>query len=140
MEINDGDPAFRQIPDDPDLVSQYALLLDPDDVSRFVDFDFARTVILVRGEGRGSSQLRDELDRIDEFVAANLSRELTVTVTGEAMLVYRASDTISNNLLTSLAWVLVPIFICISPPLLVVEGRAPRHDPQRPADHRRASG
>ena len=50
MEINDGDPAFRQVPDDPDLVSQYSLLLDPDDISRFVDFDFQRTVILVRGE------------------------------------------------------------------------------------------
>ena len=114
MEMNDGDPAFAAIPQDPELVSQYTLLLDPDDISRFVDFDFQRTVILVRGEGRGSSQLRDELRRIDEFVAANLSRELDVTVTGEAMLVYRASDTISRDLITSIGWVLVPIFVCIS--------------------------
>jgi hypothetical protein len=114
MEINDGDPAFHRVPDDPDLISQYTLLLDPDDVSRFVDFDFARTVILIRGEGRGSSQLRDELRAIDEFAAANLSRDLDVTVTGEAMLTYRASDTISKDLITSIAWVLVPIFVCIS--------------------------
>ena len=114
LEMNDGDRAFWTIPDDPELVSQLSLLLDPDDVSRFVDFDFAKTVILVRGEGRGSSQLRDELERIDQFVAQNLARNLDVTVTGEAMLVYRASDTISVDLITSIGWVLVPIFICIS--------------------------
>ena len=114
MEINDGDPAFNIVPQDAELVSQYTLLLDPDDISRFVDFDFARTVILIRGEGRGSSQLREELASIEDFVAANLSRTLDVTVTGEAMLVYRASDTISKDLLTSIGWVLVPIFVCIS--------------------------
>jgi hypothetical protein len=114
LEINDGDPAFRRVPDDPDLVAQYNLLLDPDDVSRFVDFDFARTVILVRGEGRGSSQLREELRRIDQWVDANLSQNLDVTVTGEAMLIYLASDNISMDLLTSIGWVLVPIFICIA--------------------------
>ncbi len=114
MEMNEGDPAFRKVPDDPDLVSQYGLLLDPDDTARFVDFDFQKTVIWVRGKSRGSSELRKELDAIDEFVEANLPRELDVTVTGGAMLVYRASDTISTNLLSSLAWVLVPIFLAIS--------------------------
>jgi predicted RND superfamily exporter protein len=114
MELNNGDPAFHTIPGDPDLISQYTLLLDADDVSRFVDFDFQRTVILVRGAARGSSQLREELRRIDQFAAANLSRDLDVTVTGEAMLLYRASDTISRNLISSLGWVLVPIFICIA--------------------------
>jgi predicted RND superfamily exporter protein len=114
LEMNDGDPAFNAIPQDPELVSQYTLLLDPDDVSRFVDFDSERTMILIRGEGRGSSELREELERIDQFVATNLSQNLDVTVTGEAMLVYRASDTISKDLVTSLGWVLVPIFICIA--------------------------
>jgi predicted RND superfamily exporter protein len=114
MEVNDGDPAFRVIPDDPEAVAQYSLLLDPDDISRFVDFDFTRTILFVRGQGRGSGELRRELAAIEEFVESNLSRKLTVTVTGEAMLIYQASDTISRNLLTSLAWVLVPIFICIS--------------------------
>ena len=58
--------------------------------------------------------MRAELDRIDQFVKQNLARDLEVTVTGEAMLVYRASDTISVDLITSIGWVLVPIFICIS--------------------------
>jgi predicted RND superfamily exporter protein len=114
QEINDGDPAFSTIPDDPALIAQYGLLLDPDDISRFVDFDYAKTVILLRGEGRGSRELRAELDRIEQFVAQNVSRELDVKLTGEAMLVYRASDTISVDLVTSIGWVLVPIFICIS--------------------------
>jgi predicted RND superfamily exporter protein len=114
QEMNDGRPEFYKLPESQALIAQYALLLNQDDLVRFVDFDFQRTAILVRASLRGSQVINREVKRIRRFIAANLSRDLHYTVTGEAVLVNKASDAISRELVVNLLYVFGTIFIFIS--------------------------
>ena len=52
---------------------EQANLKTVDDISRFVDFDGARTVIWARGQTRGSSELRKELRIADRVVGSSPS-------------------------------------------------------------------
>ena len=114
VELNDGDPSFWRVPESSDLVSQYTLLLDPDDLDRFVDFDFTKTAIMVRTDNLGSRELIETVDEIEAFARDNLSRDLEVHVTGESILIAKASNTIARELLLNIGWVLLAIFILIS--------------------------
>lgn len=114
VELNDGDLSFRRVPESSDLVSQYTLLLDPDDLDRFVDFDFTKTAIMVRTDNLGSRELIATVAEIENFARNNLSRDLDVRVTGESVLIAKASNTIAGELLINIGWVLLAIFILIS--------------------------
>ena len=114
LEMNGGDPAFWRVPDSKEMIAQYSLLLDPDDIDRFIDFDFERTAILVRTKNVGSYGINAITDDIQEFAEANLSKDLDVTVTGETVLIAQFSDTITRSLVINIGWVLLAIFIFIS--------------------------
>jgi preprotein translocase subunit SecF len=106
---------YRRLPDKSNARSSaLGLMLDPDDVERFVDFEGRRTAILVRTSITGSSELGAAIDDVEAFVQRELSRDLLVTPTGESILIAQASDTISRELMTSLTWVLLAIFGFIS--------------------------
>ncbi|MBT3293776.1 MAG: MMPL family transporter [Verrucomicrobia bacterium] len=112
-EMHAGDPAFDAIPSTSDLVAQYILMLDRDDLERFVDFDFAQTCILVRSGVQGSRQLSAVKRDVQRYVAAHFGPDLTCHVTGDSILMARASDVVSREALVSLLCVLGAIFVLI---------------------------
>ncbi|WP_339948331.1 MMPL family transporter [uncultured Albimonas sp.] len=114
QEMNGGDPAFFAIPDSADLIAQYTLLMAPRTLERFVDFDMSRTVILVRSHLAGSAEIVGERPVIQAFAEREMSRDLTVTVSGEAVLVAASSDTMSREIVTNLAYVFGAVFVVIS--------------------------
>lgn len=114
QEMNGGDKAFFKVPDDPDLIAQYALLMDPDTMARFVDFDFRRTCIVVRSNIEGSRDMNAKLPAIHEFIETQLDYRLDVKITGEAVLVAEASDTISEEILLNILYMVIAIFLLIS--------------------------
>jgi predicted RND superfamily exporter protein/CRP-like cAMP-binding protein len=113
-EMNDGNQAYWKLPQSQELIAQYTLLLNQDDLARFVDFDFKRTCILVRAALSGSKVINAEVGKIRDFIDTQLSQDLKYTITGEPVIVSKASDTISRELVINLAYVLGAIFIFIS--------------------------
>ncbi|MGJ8638641.1 MAG: MMPL family transporter [Opitutaceae bacterium] len=114
MELNDGDLNFRSIPDSGEEISQYTLMLNPDDLTRFVDFDMQKACVLVRCRVAGSGPTNAMVADIEDWVKRNMSPKLDVKLTGEPLLVAKASDVISRELIKNLVYVFAAIFVIIS--------------------------
>lgn len=112
-EMNGGSNDYFVVPDDPDLIAQYTLLMEPETLERFADFDFQKAAILVRLNFLGSSELNKDVAQIEAFVKQELPRSLVVTVTGGSVLIAQTSDQISREILINLALMLTVIFFVI---------------------------
>ena len=110
-EMNAGDPAFEVIPDSPELVAQYLLLLEGKDLAKYVDFNAASANIVVRHDVTSSYELNALLDGIDRHVAATFPKNVRVRATGESILVNHAADYMAVNEFTSFSSTLVIIGI-----------------------------
>ncbi len=81
--MNNGDPAFYVIPDNPRLIGQYLLLYSmsagPDGLSAFVDATYQRAVIRGLSKTDSAAFSRELLSRLQTY-AAQRFRDLPVTV------------------------------------------------------------
>src|SRR6185503_6015232 len=95
-----GDPAEHRVPASQALVSQYLAIIDPADLSDFVDAAYARSHIRILTEDPGSAAFRDlkrTLGAQCEKLLAPLG--IKVTLTGTAMIGYAALDDVVADLL-----------------------------------------
>ena len=53
-EMSEGE---RELPPEPGLIAQYALMLNAEDLERFVSHDYARTCLLIRTKKSGSREM-----------------------------------------------------------------------------------
>ncbi|NKB77033.1 MAG: MMPL family transporter [Gammaproteobacteria bacterium] len=114
QEMNEGDESFYSVPESEELIAQYSILMNPEAMERFIDFDYQRTCLVVRSSAGGSREINTEIPSIRNFINDNLSRNLDIEITGEIILVAQASDTISQEILLSILYMLVTIFVLIS--------------------------
>ncbi|WP_035244502.1 efflux RND transporter permease subunit [Desulfonatronovibrio hydrogenovorans] len=81
MSFHNEDPLYYRIPESRQLVAQYLLLYDSDDIEDFVNTDFNHTRIMVRlGEhssARHAEIIRDLRGFLDELKTDNLSFQIT---------------------------------------------------------------
>jgi uncharacterized protein len=113
-EMNGGINDYFKVPDDADLISQYTLLMEPETLERFADFDFQKAAILIRLDFPGSSEFNNDIAQIQAFIDEELPRHLAVTITGGQVLIAQTSDQISREILMNLALMLTVIFFIIS--------------------------
>ena len=110
-EMNNGDPAFDQVPPTRDLVAQYLLTLDGKDLAKYVDQSYATANIVVRHNVTSSWELSSLLTALDGYIAANFPKEVKVRSTGEGILINNAADYMALNELTSFSWTFLVIGI-----------------------------
>jgi predicted RND superfamily exporter protein len=103
-EMNGGETSFWAIPDDRDLIAQYLLMLDGQDLAKYVDYDYSTANVLIRHDRSSSWDLRALLREIDEWVAAHMPRSVRVRYTGESILINNAADSMAWNLVTGLGY------------------------------------
>ena len=103
-EMNAGDPGFAVVPDDRNLVAQYLLMLDGNDLAKYVDYGYATANILVRHNLSSSWALHALFRRIEDYVAAHFSPDVRVRYTGESVLINNASDSMARNLVVGLSY------------------------------------
>jgi len=113
-EMNGGDDAWWVIPDSKELITQYLLLLHPEDVEQSIDYEQKSANIVVRYNLSSTREVRALLEKIDDYVAANVSPELRVTATGEWVLLARSADYLVGNMLTSLSYTVVIVTLACS--------------------------
>jgi predicted RND superfamily exporter protein len=88
-----GDPREQLVPDSEPLISQYLALVDPADLSDFVNSDYSRSHIRILVSDRGSQalwQLRDALQH--EMDALFPGVGVRATLTGAGLAAYYAAD------------------------------------------------
>jgi hypothetical protein len=79
------DAAFYQIPESSDLVSQYLLLYNADDLDDYVNTEFNHARISVRTAIHGSGAQKKLIERIETFLKTVNFGSLQVRVTGRAV-------------------------------------------------------
>src|SRR5205814_6233988 len=95
-EMNGGDPGFEVIPPTRDLVAQYLLILEGNDLSRYLDFDAAAANIVVNHHIRSSWEFATLLAQLDAY-RATLDPALAIRVTGESVLIHNAADVMARS-------------------------------------------
>lgn len=114
QEMNDGEKDYFVIPDNDNLIAQYTLMMDTDNLSRFVNHDFSKTAILLKTLAAGTRETMLLYDDINRYARENLTHDLECHVTGEIIVVSKSSNTITRELIINLCYMLIAIFLVIS--------------------------
>ena len=114
QEMNEGLDNFYKIPESEELISQYLLMLDNEDLNRLIDFDQRIAIIGVRHNIAGTLQTNELLNTIKAFVQENVSHDLKIVFTGETILINNSADAITKAQVFGLSFALLAITVIIS--------------------------
>jgi len=95
-----GEAAPQAFPDSPEMMAQYLLLFDEEDLESHLDWDRETLTIMFQTSFRSSSQYRPFRDRLNEFIAEH---ELDAQPTGRIPVFYDAGDKVAGENLRSIA-------------------------------------
>lgn len=113
-EMNGGDEKLFKVPDSKDLIAQYLLFLQRDDIDRYITSDFSEANILVRHNISSSHELKEALTALEETIEETLNPHFLWGLTGENILINTAADSMAEGQAKSLSLVLMLIFIIMS--------------------------
>ncbi len=112
-EMNKGDKNFFSIPADSNLVSQYMLFFQRDEISRFVSPDFSEVSTMVRHNVSSSYEITAILEELQKYMKKNMNPNFKFEFTGEYILINKAAESLVWNSVTSLALTLFIVFMCM---------------------------
>ena len=112
-EMHGGREEYFAVPDSRDLISQYLLLIE-DDLERFIDSSQSRACIVVRHNINGSWALNKELDAIRAHIKEIFPAYVQSKITGNMILINKASSNMAKGQILSLSLAVFSIFIIIS--------------------------
>lgn len=112
-EMNGGDKKFFGIPADSNLVSQYLLFFQRDEISRFVTQDYSEVSIMVRHNVTASYEIAAILEELQKHMKKNVNPNFKFEFTGEYILINKAAESLAINSVTSLALTLFIVFLCM---------------------------
>ena len=85
MSFHNDEPAYYVIPDSRQLVSQYLLLYDSDDINDFVNSEYDHARIAVRLNEHSSREQEQLIQEIQEHIDDLIQTGLAMRVSGQAM-------------------------------------------------------
>ncbi len=113
--FNGEDPAFRMVPDDRALISQYLFIYDDDDIHEIVNREFDRTVVTmsltVRGANATSVVMDDSRAWIDREIATRGISGVGYDIAGLGRKLADQEDLLITGQVRSLAMALLLIFV-----------------------------
>jgi uncharacterized protein len=113
-EMNNGDESFYKFPDSKELIAQYLLTLQRDEIERYVSPDYSEVNIMVRHIKGSSHELKKAVSDVEKYIKLNIDPHIHVGFTGENILVNDASDSIAYGQIKSLSLLMIIIFIIMS--------------------------
>ena len=112
MEGEEGEELY--LPESDGLVSEYMLLTGHRNVAGFVTDDYGKSRIVVRHHIESSRELNEAVERIYDFVEAEMDPGLYIRVTGQSVLTAMASDYLADAQARSLGLMIVVILVILS--------------------------
>lgn len=111
MSFYNEDPAYYALPDSRQLVSQYLLLYDSDDISDYVNSEYDHTRIAVRLNEHSSREQKLLIQKIQEHIDDLSQTGLSMRVTGQAMQDVNIIQALVSGQVYSLALALLVISV-----------------------------
>ena len=112
--LEESDPSDKALPEADDIVREFFLFIDQEDVADYVTADFREARIIVRHAIGSSRSLREATEGINAFVSEKLDDGLDVVVTGNAILRMQAADAMAAGQAKSLGLMVVVIWLVIA--------------------------
>ena len=109
--FNEEDPAFRTVPQSPDLVAQYLFIYDGRDLFDLVDRDFTRTRLLLNLNAHGARALNALMDDLRAHLSAHPPADLTWDFAGMGRLFADQERLLITGQVNSLIAVVVMVTI-----------------------------
>ena len=109
--FHDEDPSYYVIPDQKELIAQYMLLYNSENIDDYVNSEFDHARILVRLSENSSARQAQLIDRIKEFLEANPRDDLEMRITGSVVQQVNVIEAVTDGLVSSLALALVVITV-----------------------------
>ena len=112
--MNDGDPAFYQIPNSRNLISQYMLLYESE-FETFFNLDYTKLRIAAQIKDIDSRRSAEIEEEINNFIMANAPSGVKAEVTGTAFIALRTNNYLVRNLAGSffIAFIVVTLLMAI---------------------------
>ncbi|MDI6745067.1 MAG: MMPL family transporter [Thermodesulfovibrionales bacterium] len=108
--MQNGNPAFHKVPDSDNLISQYLLFFQRNDIERFVSGDFSKVNIMVRHNINSSTELNNLVAKIKKDLnSSRYGKYSNVLIIGEGILISDAAENFISGQITSLATTAVMI-------------------------------
>jgi predicted RND superfamily exporter protein/CRP-like cAMP-binding protein len=111
--FNDDDPDFLGIPDDGNLIKQYLLFGETDELEDYVASNFQNALIRVRSKCETTREIAALVDRI-EVRLAELPEHIQAGVTGNTVVLAQSIDAIASGQVKSLSIAAIFIFIILA--------------------------
>jgi len=111
--FNEDDPEFLRIPDDANLIKQYLLFGETDELEDYVASNFQNALIRVRSKCESTREIADLVERI-EIRLAELPDDIQAGVTGNTVVLAQSIDAIASGQIQSLSIAAVFIFIILA--------------------------
>ena len=112
--MNDGDPAFYQVPNSRNLISQYMLLYESE-FETFFNLDYTKLRIAAQIKDIDSRRSAEIEEEINNFIMANAPSGVKAEVTGTAFIALRTNNYLVRNLAGSffIAFIVVTLLMAI---------------------------
>ena len=89
-------------------------LSQDEDASHLITADRSKAVVLIRTDFYGSNQMRDFLEKVENFARTSLPQSFKVNTTGIFVLLNHASDTVASTQATSLTVAMLLILAMVT--------------------------
>jgi predicted RND superfamily exporter protein/transposase-like protein len=109
--FNAENPEFRKLPENRQLISQYLLIYDGDDIYDFVDRDLQHSHIALNLNVHSANEISAVLERIRDYLDNNVGDRLHWEIAGNGRLFADMEDLLVSGQVYSLWGALVLIFV-----------------------------
>ena len=117
-----NDPEQYTIPNDRGAIAQYLIFLEGEDLARYVEQTYSRTTISVRHAMNGSMEVNAAVSDLESWLSEHMSyyvkdgstHPIKWNITGESILLHRATDALIRGQAKGLLIALTVIFGVIS--------------------------
>jgi hypothetical protein len=111
QSFHNEDMAYYTIPESGELVSQYMLIYDSDEIADFVNTDFSHARISARTHLYSSSEQKVLIDTMKQYIRELDNKELDIKVSGRAVQDVNTIDALVQGQISSLSLAAVTIFL-----------------------------
>jgi len=102
------------LPESDDIVSEYMLFIDHEQVRSFVSKDYSQARIIVRHNLGSSHELKQAIAEVRDYVESEVDPDLNVTFTGGPYLSALGTDLMADSQARSIGLMMLVIFVIIS--------------------------
>jgi predicted RND superfamily exporter protein len=111
--FNEDDPQFLRIPDDANLIKQYLLFGETDELEDYVASGYENALIRVRSKCETTHEIAGLVERIEARMT-ELPEHIEAGVTGNTVVLAQSIDAIANGQIESLSIAAVFIYIMLA--------------------------